>query len=133
MKKLSILQILLLVALLIGFAAMAYAAMPGTKRGDLIQNLKGISPAPAGSACTSITATKGTIATVAPGTYTAMEYSATDGTGTALAVKRKYNGNTAYIPGSSGFVVFNPGLTAVKFDKYSTATATKAEVCYDLQ
>jgi FtsP/CotA-like multicopper oxidase with cupredoxin domain len=128
-----ILFVLFVIGLLLGLAMASFAAMPGTKRGDLIQNLKGISPAPAASTCASITATKGTIATVTPGTYTAIEYAATDGTSTALSVKRKLNSNTAFIPGSSGTLVFNSNITSVKFDKYSTATATKAEVCYDLQ
>lgn len=114
-------------------SSLAVAAMPGTKQGAVIQNLKGISPAPAASNCTSITATKGTIVTVNPSGYTAVEWSATDGTPTALAVKRHLNSNTAFMPGSSGTVVFNSGITSVPFKKYSTATATKAEVCYDLQ
>lgn len=133
MRLINIWTILCIIGVLFALSVTSFAAMPGTKRGDLIQNLSGISPAPAGSVCATITATKGTIATVTPGTYTAVQYAATDGTSTALSVKRKLNSNTAFIPGSSGTVVFNSGITSLKFDKYSTATATKAEVCYELQ
>lgn len=125
---------ILLVMAMVTTSSIALAAMPGIKgSGAVIQNLKGFSPTPSASTCTSITATKGTIATVAPGTYTALEYAATDGTATALSVKRRLNSNSAYLPGSSGTVVFNSNITGVTFNKYSTATATKAEVCYDLQ
>ena len=132
MKRLfTILGLLLVLSALL--AGAAFAAMPWAKPATVIQNLKGISPVPARSTCTSITATKGAIATVNPAGYTAIEYAATDGTATALSVKRRLNSNTAFMPGSSGTVVFNSGITGVTFSKYSTATATKAEVCYDLQ
>lgn len=130
MKVFSTLTAVLLV---LSLAGMTFAAMPGTKQGTVIQNLKGLSPAPAAATCTSITATKGTIATVSPAGYTALEYAATDGTATALIVKRRLNSNSAYLPGASGTVVFNSNITGITFNKYSTGTATKAEVCYDLQ
>jgi len=131
MKRFSILIGILLVTVLT--ATFVFAAMPGTRQGALIQNLKGLSPVPAKATCTSITATKGTIATVNPAGYTAIQYSATDGTAAALSVKRHLNSNTAFMPGAGDTVVFNTAITGVSFSKYSTATATKAEVCYDLQ
>lgn len=97
-----------------------------------IQSIQGISPAPAASACTTLTGTKGTIVTVDPAGYVGMKWNATDAAGAAVIVKRKLNSNTAFMPESSGTVTINSAVTGIKFDWYSSASKTTT-ICRELQ
>jgi hypothetical protein len=127
----------LAVVMSLAFASVAAGAgkLPYDRSRVGIQNLTGSAPDPATPTCATLTATKGTIATVTTTGYVALFWKAVDAAGAALNVKRFIGSNTAYMPESGGPLV-NPGgnaFSSVLFKKYSTGTATTATVCYELQ
>ncbi len=122
---------------LVAFASNAMAAgqlvRDQSKLWVPIQSIQGLSPAPASSACTTLTGTKGTIVTVTPAGYAGLKWIATDAVGAPVVVKRFLNSNTAYMPESGGTVTINSDLTGVTYKKYSTATSTTITVCVEMQ
>ena len=100
-----------------------------------VQNLKAINATPSKSACTSTTATKGTIASFAVDDYRAAQFATVNPiTGAALAVKRCLNTNTACMPAPTGTgeVGLKKGVTLLVFQRYS-GTAATYQTCIDLQ
>lgn len=122
---------------LMAFASNAMAAgqlvKDKSKQWVPIQSIQGLSPAPASSACTTATGTKGTIVTVTPAGYAGLKWIATDAVGAPVVVKRFLNSNTAYMPESGGTVTINSDITSVKYSKFSTASPTTITVCVEMQ
>jgi hypothetical protein len=126
---------------LLGLLVLATTAMAGSKLpydssrpAVAIQNLVGLSPLPAVSNCTTATKTKGTIVTVTNSAgYIGLKWTAVSAAGAPIVVKRRLNSNTAFMPESSGTMVFNGGITGVAFDVYSAASGTATTVCVELE
>ena len=135
MKK-HMFSFLLLSLCLVATSALAGGKLPYDKSGMKvpIQNLVGLSPDPAVSNCTTATKTKGTIVTVTnDGSHIGLKWSAVSAAGAPIVVKRRLNSNTAFMPESSGTLVFNGAITGVPFDVYSAASGTGTTICVELQ
>lgn len=82
------------------------------------------------SRCDVITGTKA-FKNISTAANIAIKYrtatSATDAT--PINIKVQYNSNTAYYPGNEGIIWLPQEITAVKFNKYSTATSTSVTIC----
>jgi len=139
MKNLIFVTALLLVAVCSPALATNVKA---THAGDMdyfqglpVQNLKALNATPSKSACTTTTATKGTIATFAVDDYRAAQFATVNpATGAGLAVKRCLNTNTACMPTplGTGEVGLKKGVTSLVFQRYSGTSATY-QTCIDLQ
>jgi hypothetical protein len=135
--------ILITVVLLSAISSQAFATnVKATHAGDMdyfqglpVQNLKSINATPSKSACTTTTATKGTIATFSVDDYRAAQYATVNPTtGAGIAVKRCLNTNTSCMPTplGTGEVGLKKGVTSLVFQRYSGASATY-QTCIDLQ
>lgn len=115
----------LVVMIILAAGAMAYAAttagMPATAGG---QKVLATVAEKSKSACVSITAGRGTAVTVDVSSTPFMSWSADDGTGTAVKLKRSWGANTAYMPLSGEQnVAVNATSKTAKFTRYSGAAS----------
>lgn len=116
-------SLILLVILAVG--SIAYAAttagMPATSGGSKV--LATVAEK-SKSACTSVVAGRATAVTVDVSSTPYINWSADDGTGTGVKVKRSWGANTAFMPstGESNLAV-NATAKTVKFTRYSGAAS----------
>ena len=108
MKRFNLLVLLMMVTI-IALAAIAFAGgMPGTKRGDIIQNLTGIAPTKGASGCVTQSITKGTFGTYTTMTgYTGYEAEVVTAAGAAEPVKWELDGTQ--VAAGSSFKFTNSG------------------------
>lgn len=112
-RRFNLIALLILAAIFaIGAIALA-GGMPGTKRGDMIQNLKGIAPTKGKSGCVTQTITKGTF-----GTYTSVDgyqaYSAEVVTAAGVAEPMKWELDGTQVATGSSFEFTNDAGSTYK-------------------
>lgn len=118
--------VILVLVLAIGITIARAGSFWGNKRGDVIQNLKELSPDVAKSRCDSGTYTKGIFKTYTTAGWYAVEMDAVDNTGAAVKGKWFLNGKQVGV-GASPFKVSNRGGTdnaTLAFGGYSAAPRT---------
>jgi hypothetical protein len=139
MKKMFLLTTIL--ALAMCASAMAYTGiLPTDNTPFTVQNVKAISPSPAGASCIRVAKTKGTIGTFTTQDtlgkfYLMLGWTSTDDAGAPLVVKRSLNSNSAFQPGASGDLTVNHNITGVTFTAYTTAASANRvyNICVDRQ
>jgi len=95
------------------------------------KEIQASSPYPPASACTTVTTTKGTIATVTVAGYSQLCWEASDSNNAAKRIKRHLGSNTAYLPGTGGCIGLNSDMSTVVFKPYSALGAAYT-VCTEL-
>lgn len=110
-------------------AAVAFAVGPAPLSTNRVA-IQNVMPDPAKSVCVSIPKGRAKTAVVNVKSISSLNWSADDGTGAAVVVKRSFNSNTAYMPKSSeNWLKINQNTNTVTFTGYSSG-ATR-NLCYD--
>lgn len=117
--------------MLIALATAAFAFGPAAKTSDALK-LPGMVATPSKSACQTIHAGRATSVSVNTTAAQFVSWTADDGAGTAVTVKRSFNSNTAAMPKSSETAVgIHPLTKTVVFTRYTGAA--NINLCTDLQ